>query len=139
MKRKIILSCILMALSSVASLFVSYNVHCLLSGNRQLCSTNPAVLISGLSEPRIRTFFVICLAVAALAIAYLLVMQNYIKYKSDMQEITPDIRTPKAEGQGQYGTARWLDRKKYSKAFEVVEVDKASPLVSELVVHGYDS
>lgn len=138
MKRKIIISSILMAISSVISLYISYNVHWLLSGKRNMCSTNPVVLISGLSEPKIRTFFIICLLAAALAILYMLVMQNYIKYKSDMQYITPDIETPKAEGQGQYGTARWLNQKKLSSVFAAVQVDQSSPLVKDLIAHGHD-
>ena len=138
MKRKIIISSILMVVASVLSLYISYNVHWVLSGNRKMCSTNPLVLISGLSEPKIRTFFIICLIASALAILYMLVMQSYIKYKSDMQYITPDIETPKAEGQGQYGTARWLNRNKLLKAFAVVQVDQSSPLIKDLMAHGHD-
>ncbi|MEA5011154.1 MAG: hypothetical protein VB100_05470 [Angelakisella sp.] len=138
MKRKIIMSCVLMMLFAAAALFISCNVHWLLSGNRSLCSADPVVLIAGLSEPKIRAFFIICLVASALAILYMLVMQNYIKYKSDMQRITPDIKTPKAEGQGQFGTARWLDKTKYPKVFTVVDADKTSPLIKDLIAHGYD-
>lgn len=66
----------------------------------------------------------------------MLVMQNYIKYKSDMQSITPDIATPKAEGQGQYGTASWLDSRQYSGAFSAVKIDKQSLLIRELISMG---
>lgn len=138
MKRKIIISCILMAGASVASLYISYNVHCLLAGKRNMCSTDPVVLISGLSEPKIRTFFIIGMMASALAIVYMLVMQNYIKYKSDMQYITPDIETPRAEGQGQYGTARWMDRKKYPVVFSAAKVDESSTLIKRLIDLGYD-
>ncbi len=137
MKRKIIISCILMVIASVVSLYVSYNVHCLLSGNRGQCSTDPTVLISGLSEPKIRTFFFIILIAVALAIFYMLVMQNYIKYKSDMQRITPDIETPKAEGQGQYGTARWLEIQNYTKVFSSVNVDRSSKMIKRLINAGH--
>lgn len=138
MKRKIIISSILMMVFAVAALYISYNVHWILMKQRNMCSTNPLVLISGLSEPRIRTFFIICLITSALFIVYMLVMQNYIKYKSDMQYITPDIQTPKAEGQGQYGTARWQEKAKFSKVFATVQVDKSSAMVKKLIAQGYD-
>ena len=138
MKRKIIISSILMTVFAVASLYISYNVHWILMRQRNMCSTNPLVLISGLSEPRIRTFFIICLIASSLFIVYMLVMQNYIKYRSDMQCITPDIRTPKAEGQGQYGTARWQDKTKFSKVFATVQVDKSSAFIKELIANGFD-
>lgn len=127
-----------MAVFAIASLYISYNVHWILMRQLKMCSTSPVVLISGLREPKIRTLFIICLIASALAILYMLVMQSYIKYKSDMQRITPDIETPKAEGQGQYGTARWLNRKKFSKVFTAVEVDQSSPLIKDLIAHGCD-
>lgn len=138
MKRKIIISCVLMTGFSAASLYISYNVHWILMRQRNMCSTNPVVLISGLNEPRIRTFFIICLITSALFIVYMLVMQNYIKYKSDMRQITPDIQIPKAEGQGQYGTARWLDKSKFSKVFATVKADKNSTMIKKLISNGYN-
>lgn len=138
MKRKIIMSCILMVLFTVLSLFVSYNIHWMLMRKREMCSVNPAVLISGLHEPKIRAFFFICLMAFALLIVYMLVFQSYLKYKSDMQFITPDIQTPKAEGQGQYGMARWLDKKKYRKVFACIQVDDKSETIMRLLAHGKD-
>lgn len=136
MKKKIILSCVLMLVAAVISLLISYNVHCLLSGSRELCTAKPAVLISGLGEPRIRTAFLILLAAAALAIVYMLVMQSYIKYRSDMRAVTPDILTPKAEGQGQYGTARWLESSEFDGTFSAAKVDSRSLLLKELAYKG---
>lgn len=127
-----------MAVFAVISLYFSYNVHCLLLGNRDLCSANPLVLVSGLGEPRIRTFFILCLIASALFISYMLIMQGYIKYKSDMQYITPDIQTPKAEGQGQFGTARWLKSTDFQKVFSKVKVDDSSDHIKYLKIHGYD-
>ena len=68
----------------------------------------------------------------------MLFSRSYIKYKSDMQYVTPDIQTPKAEGQGQYGTAHWLQPGDFDKAFYPVEIDAHSSLIWSLVEHGQD-
>ena len=138
MKRKIIFSCILLAGFTVIALYASYNLNYLLLRKRNMCSINPIVLIQGLNDSKIRTFFILFFIVGALLIIYMLFVQNYIKYKSDMQQITPALETPKAEGQGQYGTAKWLSKAKYEKAFAVVEMDDRSALIKDLVAHGRD-
>jgi len=123
---------------AVIALIVSYNLNFLLLRKHDMFSANPIVLIRGLTDSRIRTFFIIFFIAGAILIFYMLVMQNYIKYKSDMQQITPEIETPKAEGQGQYGTAKWLNKKKYSEVFAVVDVEDGSELIKGLVAHGRD-
>ncbi len=138
MKRKIIFSCILLAGFTVIALYASFNLNYLLLREHNMFSANPIVLIRGLTDSRIRTFFILFFIAGAILIFYMLVMQNYIKYKSDMQWITPAIQTPKAEGQGQYGTAKWLSKEKYTKAFAVVEMDDRSELIKDLVTHGRD-
>lgn len=44
-------------------------------------------------------------------------------YKSDQVKITDTISTPVPAGQGQCGTARWLSKKEYDKAFSNYEFD----------------
>jgi hypothetical protein len=43
-------------------------------------------------------FFLLFLALSALIVGDMMLSRSYIKYKSDMQRITPAIRTPKPEG-----------------------------------------
>ena len=38
--------------------------------------------------------------------------------KSDVNKITNNIVTPKAVGQGQHGTSRWLTDKEFKKIFK---------------------
>ena len=44
--------------------------------------------------------------------------------QSDVERITNNIVTPKAVGQGQHGTSRWLTDKEFKKAFKYIEIDK---------------
>lgn len=39
-------------------------------------------------------------------------------YESDLQSVTNNIRTPLVAGQGQYGTARWLQTKEFENTFK---------------------
>lgn len=60
---------------------------------------------------------VIYLLLAALllvGIAWAMMCGVGLQYRTEMQRVTPDIYTPIAAGQGQFGTARWMaDSKKY--------------------------
>ena len=64
--------------------------------------------------------------------------REYIKYKSKMVHVCLDIKTPAAEGQGQYGTAHWLSKQDKEKAFTVVHVDINSPCLQQLKACGRD-
>lgn len=45
-------------------------------------------------------------------------------YQSDLIEITPDIKIPAPAGQGQYGTAKFLEKSKFDEVFDTVIIDK---------------
>lgn len=61
------------------------------------------------------------------------------EYKSEMQEVIPGLlETPKAAGQGQYGTAKWLQPEQFPTAFHAVLLDRNAPLLKELIEHGMD-
>ncbi|MEA4932753.1 MAG: hypothetical protein VB071_04080 [Lawsonibacter sp.] len=49
---------------------------------------------------------------------------------------TPAIKTPKAEGQGQYGTARWMGKDEIPDTFTVVQIDRNNPLIRRLMDEG---
>lgn len=78
-------------------------------------------------------FFLLFLIAAVLFMPF---EHSYINYKSEMQTITPAIKTPKAEGQGQYGTARWMEKDEIPEAFTVVQIDRSDPLIRRLMDKG---
>lgn len=49
---------------------------------------------------------------------------NKAEYNSKLVEITPDIHTPAVAGENQCGSARWLPKKEYDKAFCYVILPK---------------
>lgn len=138
MRKKIIPCTALFLVLAVAALYCGYNADAFLSGTRAF-SMNFIIVLHGIFEiPKARAFALLLVAADALFIGFIMVMQEYIKYKSDMRQVTPDIETPEAAGQGQYGTARWLEQSQYSERFDTVQIDVTSSVVRELIAHGYD-
>lgn len=123
---------------TVAALIGAYNLHWLLLGCPDAYTLDPMTALSGLNIRTVLLFFLIFTAAGATLVFYMLFSRSYIKYKSDMQHVTPDIQTPKAEGQGQYGTARWLQPGDFGDAFHLVVVDAHSDLIRLLMEHGQD-
>ena len=138
MRKKIIPCTLMFLMLAVAALYIGYNADALLSGTRA-CSTSFWVVLRGAFEiPKARAFVLLLIAADALFVIGTMMMQEYIKYRSDMRQVTPDIETPQAAGQGQYGTARWLEQSQYPKRFDTVQIDENSRVIRELIAHGYD-
>lgn len=138
MRKKIIPCTLLFLVFAIGALYCGYNADAFLSGTRHF-STNFFVVLRGVMEiPKARAFALLLIAADALFIGFIMVMQEYIKYRSDMRQVTPDINIPEAAGQGQYGTARWLEQSEFADSFDVVEIDIGSALIRELLARGYD-
>lgn len=61
-----------------------------------------------ISNTKVLRFYLLLDALVALILGAILLTGNSLNYRSKMWEVTPDIRTPCADGQGQFGTAKWL-------------------------------
>ncbi|MEG2455106.1 MAG: type IV secretory system conjugative DNA transfer family protein, partial [Oscillospiraceae bacterium] len=134
MKRRYFMATALLLALCVLCLFGAYNLHMALSGG--LCSMNPSAVLAGVQIRNVRLFWYMGCAGSLLAVVWMMVSRSYIKYRSDMQKITPDIEVPKAEGQGQYGTAHWLDPKRFPQVFAVAEVKDLAKLREGGIVLG---
>ncbi len=58
--------------------------------------------------------------------------QSYLDYHSRMYEVVPGFEIPMPEGQGQYGTAWWLEKRDYGKVFDSIDTSQPVPLPAEL-------
>ena len=94
------------------------------------------VSLSRLWNRKVLIFFLLFLRLFATAVLFVIFEHSYINYKSEMQTITPAIKTPKAEGQGQYGTARWMEKDEIPDAFTMVQIDRNDPLIRRLMDEG---
>ena len=59
-------------------------------------------------------------------------------YESDLDTITPEIQTPRAVGQYQHGSARWMTDSEKDKAFDSYILDPHDPTIRQLLETGYD-
>lgn len=137
MKRKIIPAAILFIIFGFLALLAAYNLDCILQFELNRCSASPAVALGGVLETTsvFQLFLIIWLS-GCLLLAWMLFGQVFVNYKSEMIWVTPHIQIPAADGQGQYGTAKFLSSKQYSQYWEVVSVDESSPRLQKLIEEG---
>lgn len=88
-----------------------------------------------LGDGRVRTFYWLLLASLVLTLAAILLQGTVFHYDSKLQQVTPEIKTPYAAGQGQYGTARWMTRQERDKVFSRWQV-KDAPELDKLLEAG---
>ena len=85
--------------------------------------TDPVAMKQCISNnEQIRMFTIFFFVILLLEIITLLV-GGKSSFKVDMIEITPEIHTPVPVGQGQHGTAKWLNKKDFDKVFDSVIID----------------
>lgn len=138
MKKRMIAASITTAIGLYLSLIGAYNMHLALSRLSGF-TLNPLSALAIFQIPKARIIFLLLFAFILLGVVWMVAGRSYIKYKSDMYEVTPTIKIPKPEGQGQYGTSWFLDPKKYDKAYAVTLMDTDSELIQDLITHSYDN
>lgn len=130
----------LAALLTVGSLLlpqIGADIHFFFSGEHDRLTLNPAEgWTAVLSGGKPLQFYLLLLAAVALLLLWVLFTSTYLNYRSNMQQITPDIITPCADGQGQFGTARWLSPSKYKSFFSIWRVRNHSRELRDLLDAG---
>lgn len=135
MKRRLIAAGVVLMLLWVFSIPLAYNMDALLA-RRGGFTWNPiATLPQVLGNKKALEFLLLSMGIELLAIVACLAAGTNISSRTDMQTVTPDIRIPVAAGQGQFGTARFLSRKKYKTAFTEYQMPD-SPFFQELLKEG---
>lgn len=92
-----------------------------------------------ISEPKAQQFYWIFLALTALVLIWVIVSGNYLAYRSKMQEVTPDIHTPCAAGQGQFGTAQWMPARHIVRFFFVWRIPRQRAWFRQMMTAGKES
>ena len=139
MKRRMIAGFICFLLLCVISMYVGYYADHLLSGGYAgTLPISPAVVLPGAWIGKAKLMTLLLMASSGCGVLFLLLMPEYIKYKSAMIEVVPGVRIPEAAGQGQYGNAHWLPAAQIPKVFASTKIDATSPLIKRLLEQGYD-
>lgn len=137
-KWRIVSTLLLLGLLWTGSACIAYNLDRLLTGNA--LSVRPDIWISGLlTEPQAGKLFLLLAVSSVLLIGWILVSRDFVKYKSGIRNILPGINTPLPAGEGQYGTAHWLDFHSYDRVWTGVQVDAAAPRLQQDIRHATDT
>lgn len=98
----------------------------------------PLNIISNMQADR--TYVLIFLSVFSILIMLVALMVlnigERISFESEKDYITDDIKTPKAIGQGQHGTARWLNKKEYDITFASTVINSKDEIIRGLMNKG---
>lgn len=86
---------------------------------------HPVRVMVYLMENRQTFWFTVLFFVILLLGCFVLITSGTTNaYQSDLMEITPDIKIPVPAGQGQHGTAKFLEKDKFDDVFDTVIIDK---------------
>jgi len=122
-----------------AGFFFAGYLNLLFSGGSMddLSALQPAKLFAGVISDERQRMLTLCIEVVIEAgIAALIILNRKETFESDTTDITKGIKTPIAIGQGQHGTARWMNATEKRGAFSVYRLDKRDKLYSKLLRAG---
>lgn len=138
-KPKLIICILILLVGGALNLFFSTMLHEMLSNGNNALSFPPIdhCLKSLVTEGQHFLLF-LCIQGFFLILAVLFFTANLHPYQSDLDEITPDIRTPRAVGQYQHGSARWMTDTEKDRAFSSFVLNPHDQTIKALLNSGYD-
>lgn len=108
-KGKLLVCGLIFVSGAVLNLFFSTAVHGLLTRKITRLSLLPiGDCLASLFSSRQHLMLYLCLQGFVCVLAVMFFLTNMRPYESDLDTITPEIKTPKAVGQYQHGSARWM-------------------------------
>lgn len=103
------------------------DIHFFLTHQTERLTLNPLTGWSAvLCEGKALRFYLLFCAVAGALLLGILLTGSSLNYRSGSWIVTPDIATPSAAGQGQFGTARWLPQERVHRYFGVWKIRPAN-------------
>lgn len=138
-KGKLVVCGLIFLSGAVLNLFFSTAIHGLLTREITRLSLLPiGTCFASLLSSRQHLMLYLCLQGFVCVLAVMFFLTNMRPYESDLDTITPEIKTPKAVGQYQHGSARWMSDTEKEKAFDCFTLDPHDPAILELLKTGYD-
>ncbi|HEY5557780.1 VirD4-like conjugal transfer protein, CD1115 family [Acetobacterium sp.] len=136
-KKQLIVAILIFFGGSFSCLYFARVIDGLLTGQGVLNLWVPFGLVFGGvldSEPQRMIFFLLIGIVFLLAVSFF--VSSNKSYRSDVNQITPAIKTPVATGQYQCGSAVWLSEKEKKEAFESFILKKNSDFMKGVMQSG---
>lgn len=121
--------------SAIVSIFIdsalSNNIEIFLNGNFNI--KNLISIFFG--SEKILQLFAICEIGGFLIIAYMIMQQKSKRNNvAEKREVARGIKTPVPVGEGQYGTARFMEKKEIDEVYDKVIIDKNNPEIKKLML-----
>lgn len=139
MNKRLVAAGIFLLFFSSLAVLAAYNIHQLLSRQMMFTLSFLACIRGLISVPEIRMWMFLLELMVLLGLFWLACGSAVnVKSTSKMIHVCPGIETPAPEGQGQYGTARWMTAGEINQAFTVIHMDNLSPRLRELKAAGRD-
>ena len=138
-KPKLIICAFIFLTGGVLNLFFSTAVHGLLTHKISTLTFFPVgECLESLVSSKQHFLLFLCIQGFFLILSVMFFLTNLHPYRSDLDEITPDIKTPHAVGQYQHGSARWLTDEEKDKCFESYVLNPDNKVIKALIHGGYD-
>lgn len=138
-KPKLIVCSFIFVFGAFLNLFFSTAVHKLLTHQITTFRFFPiSECFESLVSSRQHMLLFLCIQGFFLILSVMFFLTILHPYRSDLDEITPDIKTPRAVGQYQHGSARWLTEEEKNRCFESYVLNPNNKVIKLLIDSGYD-
>lgn len=135
MKGKILIAIFEVIIGTIVNIYFSTYLHNLLSNQGPLIPKFYQSVVSIISNRQNLLLF-LCFEVFVLLIAAYIITTKDKAYQSDLVKITPNIFTPVAAGQKQFGSARWMKKEEKENIFPICKLNKSDKLIQYLIKVG---
>lgn len=136
-KRRIIGIAVFLLTAGLLLPQIAADIHFFFSKEMDALTLNPlegwTAILSGGNPLRL---YLMLTAIVALLLLWVLFTGSYLNYRSGTWVVTPDIKTPSADGQGQFGTAQWLQPNQISRYYGVWKIPMKNNDFQELMKAG---
>ncbi len=138
-KSKLIVSIFILVLGAIVNLFFSTALDSLLSHKLTRLTILPIeYCIESLVTSKQHFLLFLCIQGFFLLLAVLFYTTDMHSYKSELDRITPDIETPRAVGQYQHGSARWMSDSEKDSTFSSYVINPNNTVIKSLIDSGYE-
>lgn len=136
MKKRWIAGGIVLVILWLCMVPLTYNLDVLLRG-AQGYTLNPIMAFPVVfRDAQLRRLLGLMMGVCLLAVVACLTAGSGVSSRTGMHRLTPDIEIPVAVGQGQFGTARFLNKGEYRKAFTAYTLSSGNDAYEKLMQEG---
>ena len=138
-KSKLFIPLLIFIGGAIVNLFFSTALVSLLSHRLPRLTILPIeYCIESLVTSRQHFLLFLCIQGFFLLLAVLYYTTDMHSYKSELDQITPDIETPRAVGQYQHGSARWMSDSEKDSTFSSYVINPNDKYIKSLIDSGYD-